>query len=433
MGFLRRDRRTLNERLMDDLEGAPEVRAVERRRDREPESRRSDVGRRLLGRRGRRGRRRAPRGQLRVRVARDRRPDRRGERRGVARRRSPTRSTRCWRRRTAPSPSGKGPSGGRSRRGASRSCRSRCRASGRGSSARRPARARARRAAGRRRGGGRAARGAGGSTWATTSSSMRPISTAVCGRSRRSPRRLTPRPRRETLAPWRRECRASTRSGDRGDRESGDAQPRDHARATPASPQRSPRAAAAARTGARTRRGRRSRRALDPGRGLARAARPAARRGPLGAASVRDRVAKAAAARALPAADRLGRLTAGLHTPFDAFERASDAVARGNLRVFEEIGLEFARYLEECPPRTPTASIPRRAPAGRPAGRQPTYNRRSRTTSRALGEHDPKARASWPCSRTSRSGSTSRSASSPRSARRWTRGRRRRSISAAAC
>ena len=46
---------------------------------------------------------------------------------------------------------------------------------------------------------------------------------------------------------------------------------------------------------------------------------------------------------------RLGRLTAALHTPFDAFERASDAVARGNLKVFEEIGLEFARFLHECP------------------------------------------------------------------------------------
>jgi hypothetical protein len=46
---------------------------------------------------------------------------------------------------------------------------------------------------------------------------------------------------------------------------------------------------------------------------------------------------------------RLGRLTAELHTPFDAAERASAAVARGNLRVFEEIGLEFARYVEERP------------------------------------------------------------------------------------
>ena len=52
---------------------------------------------------------------------------------------------------------------------------------------------------------------------------------------------------------------------------------------------------------------------------------------------------------------RLGRLMNELHTPFDAFERASDAVARGNLKVFEEIGLEFARYLE----------------TGRPAGLRP--------------------------------------------------------------
>jgi len=41
----------------------------------------------------------------------------------------------------------------------------------------------------------------------------------------------------------------------------------------------------------------------------------------------------------------LGRLMARLHTPFDAFELASDAVARGNLKVFAEIAYEFARYL----------------------------------------------------------------------------------------
>ncbi|HEX8156230.1 MAG TPA: hypothetical protein VF526_02490 [Solirubrobacteraceae bacterium] len=46
---------------------------------------------------------------------------------------------------------------------------------------------------------------------------------------------------------------------------------------------------------------------------------------------------------------KLGRLTAQLHTPFDAFERTSDAVARGNRKVFEEIGLEFARYLHDVP------------------------------------------------------------------------------------
>lgn len=43
---------------------------------------------------------------------------------------------------------------------------------------------------------------------------------------------------------------------------------------------------------------------------------------------------------------RLGRLMSRLHTPFDAVELASDAVARGNRKVFEEIGYEFARYLE---------------------------------------------------------------------------------------
>jgi hypothetical protein len=42
---------------------------------------------------------------------------------------------------------------------------------------------------------------------------------------------------------------------------------------------------------------------------------------------------------------RFGRLVWRLHTPFDAFELASDAVASGNRKVFAEIGFEFARYL----------------------------------------------------------------------------------------
>jgi hypothetical protein len=53
---------------------------------------------------------------------------------------------------------------------------------------------------------------------------------------------------------------------------------------------------------------------------------------------------------------RLGRLTAQLHTPFDAFELASDAIARGNLKVFAEIGLEFARYLRDVPADAPPDS-----------------------------------------------------------------------------
>ena len=43
---------------------------------------------------------------------------------------------------------------------------------------------------------------------------------------------------------------------------------------------------------------------------------------------------------------KLGRIMGRLHTPFDAVELASDAVARGNRKVFEEIGYEFARFLE---------------------------------------------------------------------------------------
>jgi hypothetical protein len=42
---------------------------------------------------------------------------------------------------------------------------------------------------------------------------------------------------------------------------------------------------------------------------------------------------------------RLGRLVRAIHTPFDPFELASEAVAAGNLKVFAEIGREFARFL----------------------------------------------------------------------------------------
>jgi hypothetical protein len=58
----------------------------------------------------------------------------------------------------------------------------------------------------------------------------------------------------------------------------------------------------------------------------------------------------------LDPATRLGRVVAELHTPFDALERAADAVSRGNKKVFEEIGLEFARFLGECPADAPLDS-----------------------------------------------------------------------------
>ena len=46
---------------------------------------------------------------------------------------------------------------------------------------------------------------------------------------------------------------------------------------------------------------------------------------------------------------RLGRVVSEIHTPFDAFERASTHVAAGNLKVFAEIGREFARFMASVP------------------------------------------------------------------------------------
>lgn len=97
---------------------------------------------------------------------------------------------------------------------------------------------------------------------------------------------------------------------------------------------------------------------------------------------------------------RIGRLTAELHTPFDALERASDRVARGNLKVFEEIGLEFARYLEACPAKAPPGAPPfqrfvdRLRPGDPPDGQRYLRQAFSRYEQCRL-EADPKARAEF--------------------------------------
>jgi hypothetical protein len=86
-----------------------------------------------------------------------------------------------------------------------------------------------------------------------------------------------------------------------------------------------------------------------------------------------------------------------LHTPFDAFECASDAVARGNLKVFEEIGLEFARYLDECAPDAADSAPLRRfldqlRPGDPPDGQR--YLRQAFARyERRRPECDPKVRA----------------------------------------
>jgi hypothetical protein len=95
---------------------------------------------------------------------------------------------------------------------------------------------------------------------------------------------------------------------------------------------------------------------------------------------------------------RIGRLTGELHTPFDAFERTSDAVARGNLKVFEEIGLQFARYLHDCPPDAPAedAAVGRFLAGLRPGDPPEGQRLLSQAFARYQGlrfERDPKRRA----------------------------------------
>src|SRR5688572_23190131 len=97
---------------------------------------------------------------------------------------------------------------------------------------------------------------------------------------------------------------------------------------------------------------------------------------------------------------RLGRAVAEIHTPFDAFERASEAVAVGNLKVFEEIGAEFSRFLAEVPPdATPdspefTAFASKLRPGDPPAGQQLLKEAFAHYQQRRL-ETDPTAQAAW--------------------------------------
>lgn len=87
---------------------------------------------------------------------------------------------------------------------------------------------------------------------------------------------------------------------------------------------------------------------------------------------------------------RVGRLAAELHTPLDAVGRAGSAVARGNLKVFAEIGLEFARRLEQDEPldRFLEGLTPGEPPDGQRLLRQAFANYELQRT-----EPDPKANA----------------------------------------
>ena len=95
---------------------------------------------------------------------------------------------------------------------------------------------------------------------------------------------------------------------------------------------------------------------------------------------------------------RLGRAVAEIHTPLGALERASEAVSRGNKKVFEEIGLEFARYLDACPADAPVSAPEVQAfldslKAGEPPDGQGYLRRAFRRYQRVTAEAGTKARA----------------------------------------
>jgi hypothetical protein len=96
----------------------------------------------------------------------------------------------------------------------------------------------------------------------------------------------------------------------------------------------------------------------------------------------------------------LGRSVAAIHTPFDAFECASTAVAGGNLKVFAEIGREFARFLTTVPldatdssPEFLTFLAPLRP--GAPPDGQDFLREAFSHYQRQQRETDPAARAAW--------------------------------------
>lgn len=97
---------------------------------------------------------------------------------------------------------------------------------------------------------------------------------------------------------------------------------------------------------------------------------------------------------------RLGRVVAAIHTPFDAFERASESVAAGNLKVFAEIGKEFARFVETVPPDAPvdspemTAFVRGLSPGPPPEG-QDYLKEAFAHFQQQRHEPDPASRAAW--------------------------------------
>ena len=96
----------------------------------------------------------------------------------------------------------------------------------------------------------------------------------------------------------------------------------------------------------------------------------------------------------------LGRVVRAIHSPFDAFERASSEVAAGNLKVFAEIGRAFAQFVamvpldarEESPEFLAFAATLRPGP---PPDGQDLLKEAFGHYQQQCAEPDPGARASW--------------------------------------
>ncbi|HBY58851.1 MAG TPA: hypothetical protein DEH78_03455 [Solibacterales bacterium] len=94
----------------------------------------------------------------------------------------------------------------------------------------------------------------------------------------------------------------------------------------------------------------------------------------------------------------LGSFVRRVHTPFDAFERLSEAVSRGNIKVFAEIAPVFARYLDSgmarVAPATPEfAAFLQTLTPGDPPDGQELLGQAFTNYQHARFTSDPKTRA----------------------------------------
>jgi hypothetical protein len=117
------------------------------------------------------------------------------------------------------------------------------------------------------------------------------------------------------------------------------------------------------------------------------------------AVSADERAAVAVrSAAAAPAPERVRDALRQARTPRSALDRASDAVARGNLKVFAEIGRAFAAFLALPAPERGAghdalAAFLANLRPGAPPDGQGYLRQAFRSYAQALDERDPKARA----------------------------------------